>query len=183
MVAKALCAHSGSSDDAYHPFREGALFMRAQKMTKKSTAIAAAAVLGLATAGGAYAYWTTTGSGTGTATTGTSTAFVVTTDGATGGLLSPGGPTQTVPFHIKNTNSGVQHLSAVAVSVALSNGADWTSVVGCSAADYTVGTPSFTAGDVASGATVDGTVTISMNNLASNQDGCKGAAVPLYVAA
>jgi len=157
--------------------------MRAQKMTKKSTAIAAAAVLGLATAGGAYAYWTTTGSGTGTATTGTSTAFVVTTDGATGGLLSPGGPTQTVPFHIKNTNSGVQHLSAVAVSVALSNGADWTSVVGCSAADYTVGTPSFTAGDVASGATVDGTVTISMNNLASNQDGCKGAAVPLYVAA
>ena len=149
----------------------------------KTKALAAAGVLVLATAGGAYAYWSSTGTAAGTATTGTSSAFVVTTDAASGSPLSPGGPTQTVAFHVKNTNSGVQRLSAVAVTVATGTGAAWTSVSGCSAADYTVGTPTFTAGDVAANATVDGAVTITMNNLSSNQDACKGVTVPLFVSA
>jgi hypothetical protein len=152
-------------------------------MKKKSAALVTAGVITVAAAGGAYAYWTTTGNGSGTATTGTSSAFVVTTDAATGGLLTPGGPTQTVAFHVQNPNSGVQRLTAEAVSVANSDSTTWTATPGCSAADYTVGTPTFTAGDIAPGATVNGTVTISMNNLASNQDGCKNAIVPLYVAA
>ena len=121
------------------------------KMNKKTKALVAAGVLVIATAGGAYAYWSTTGNAAGSASTGTSSAFVVTTDAATGGLLTPGGPTQTVAFHVKNTNSGVQRLSAVAVTVATGTGAAWTAVSGCSAADYTVGTPTFTAGDVADG--------------------------------
>jgi hypothetical protein len=153
------------------------------RKSTKITAVLGGVALTVATAGAAYAYWTTTGNGSGSATTGTSSAFVVTTDAATGALLTPGGPTQTVAFHVQNTNSGVQHLTAVAVTVANSNGTTWTSVPGCSAADYTVGTPSFTAGDIASGATSSGTVTITMNNLASSQDGCKLATVPLYVAA
>ena len=151
--------------------------------TKKSKAIVATAAITVATVGGAYAYWTTTGTTSGSATTGTSSAFVVTTDAATGGPLTPGGPTQTVAFHVQNNNSGVQRLSNVAVTVATSTGAAWTAVPGCSAADYTIGTPSFTAGDIASGATKDGTVTITMNNLSTNQDACKSVTVPLYVSA
>jgi hypothetical protein len=153
------------------------------QMNKKTKALVAAGVLVTATAGGAYAYWSSTGAGAGSASTGTSSPFAVTTDTASGGLLTPGGPTQTVAFHVTNNNSGVQRLSTVTVTVATSTGAAWTSVAGCSAADYTVGTPAFTPGDVASNATKDGTVTITMNNLATSQDGCKGAVVPLYVSA
>ena len=152
-------------------------------VTKKTKATVGAAVLVVATAGGAYAYWSTTGNAAGSASTGTSSAFVVTTDAATGSPLTPGGPTQTVAFHVKNTDSGVQRLSAVTVTVATSTGAAWTAVPGCSASDYTVGTPAFTAGDIASGATTDGTVTITMKNLSSNQDACKNVTVPLYVSA
>ncbi|MEO5708907.1 MAG: hypothetical protein ABIQ59_03700 [Nocardioidaceae bacterium] len=157
--------------------------MRSHTFSKKAKVAVVAGVLTIGIAGGAYAYWSTTGTGSGSATTGTSSLFVVTTDAATGGPLTPGGPTATVAFHVQNTNSGVQRLSAVAVTVATSTGAAWTAVSGCSSADYTVGTPTFTAGDIAPGATKDGTVTITMNNLGSNQDACKGAAVPLYVAA
>jgi hypothetical protein len=157
--------------------------MRTRKMTKKTKSLVAAGILVVATAGGAYAYWSTTGNGSGSGSTGTTSAFVVTTDAATGSPLTPGGPTQTVAFHVQNTNSGVQHLSAVSVTVATSTGAAWTSAPGCSAADFTVGTPSFTAADVAAGATADGTVTLTMKNLGSNQDGCKNVTVPLYVSA
>ena len=153
------------------------------RTTTKIAAAVGGAALAVATAGTAYAYWTTTGNGSGSATTGTSSSFAVTTDAATGGPLTPGGPTATIAFHITNNNSGVQRLQAVAVSVKNADGTTWTSVTGCSAADYSVGTPSFTAGDVASGATVNGTVTISMNNLNANQDGCKNATVPLYISA
>lgn len=151
--------------------------------TKSKIVVAAVTAGTLGVSGVAYAYFTTTGNGTGAATTGTSSAFAVTTDTATGGPLTPGGPSETIAFHVKNNNSGVQRLSAVAVTVAASNGSAWTTAPGCSAADFTVGTPSFASGDVASGATVDGTVTITMNNLGTPQDGCKSITVPLYVAA
>jgi len=156
-----------------------------RKLSKKSKAIiATAAIIGLAGSGAAYAYWTTIGNGTGSAATGTSSAFVVTTDAATGGLLTPGGPTDTVAFHVQNNNSGVQRLTAVTVTVANATGTPWVAVPGCSAADYTVGTPSFTAGNIAPTATLSGTVTITMNNnLTASQDSCKGVTVPLYVAA
>jgi len=155
-----------------------------RKFTKKQyLAAGAAAVIIAGGAGAAFAYWTSTGSGTGSASTGTSTSWAVTTDAADGDALTPGGPTDTITFHIQNNSSGVQHLNAVQVTVANNDGTTWDAVSGCSAADYSVGTPDFTAGDVASGATVTGTVTISMNNLSSNQDGCQNATVPLYVAA
>lgn len=152
--------------------------------TKKSKTIIAAAIVGLASSGVAYAYWTTSGNGSGSAVTGTSSLFVVTTGAAGGGLLTPGGPSDTVGFQVQNTNSGIQHLTAVAVTVATATNGTWNSVTGCSSADYTVGVPTFTAGDLAPGASATGTVTITMiNNPASSQDGCKGATVPLYVAA
>ncbi len=157
--------------------------MRSHKFSKKTKAAVLAGVLTVGIAGGAYAYWTTTGTGAGTASTGTSSVFAVTTEAATGGPLTPGGPTQTVAFHVQNANSGVQRLSGVAVTVAASGGAAWTAIPGCSAADYTVGTPTFTAGDIASGSSTDGTVTITMKNLSTNQDACKNVSVPLYFSA
>lgn len=153
----------------------------------KKRVIAVAAVATIAAIGGgvAYAYWTSTGTGTGSATTGTSTAFVVASSAATGGALTPGGPTDSVAFTVTNPGTGSQNLSSVVVTVADSAGTAWTSVAGCSAADYTVGTPVITGGygQIAPAGVKSGTVTITMNNLGSNQDGCKLATVPLYFVA
>ncbi|GAP53936.1 hypothetical protein AHiyo6_05010 [Arthrobacter sp. Hiyo6] len=108
--------------------------------------------------------------------------FTVTSQAAAGGPLSPGGPSQTVAFTVANPGTGVQKLNTVAVTVATSTGTAWTAVTGCSAADFTV-TPSIVPGEIAPGGTVSGTVTVTMNNLSSNQDGCKGVTVPLYFSA
>ncbi|MGZ6791627.1 MAG: hypothetical protein ACXVGH_06305 [Mycobacteriales bacterium] len=153
------------------------------RTSTKITAVLGGTALAVATAGVAYAYWTTSGNGSGSATTGTSSPFVVTVDSPATGTLAPGSGPITVNFHVKNANSGVQHLSAVTAAVQTATGGTWSSVAGCSAADYTVGSPQFTAGDIASGVTVDGTFTVSMNNLTTSQDGCKNASVPLYVSA
>lgn len=153
-----------------------------RKFSNKKVAAVALGAVALTGTGVAYAYWTSTGTGSGSATAGNSSAFVVTTDAATGGPLSPGGPTQTVAFHVQNTNSGVQRLQAVAVTVANANGSAWSSGT-CDADDFLVGTPAFTPGDIASGADIDGTVTIQMKNNNENQDDCEGVTVPLYVAA
>jgi hypothetical protein len=128
----------------------------------------------------AFAYWTTTGDGHGTASTGTSSSWAVTTDAATGDPLTPGGPTQTVAFHIENNNSGVQHLQGVVVSIKNANDTAWN-VGSCTASDFQLGTPSFTAGDVLPGATANGSVTISMVNGSGNQNDCKNVTVPLFV--
>ena len=152
------------------------------RKSRKATIVIGSTVGALAIGGVAFAYWSTSGNGSGSAATGTSSEFVVSTDAATGDPLTPGGPTQTVGFHVQNTNSGVQRLSAVSVTVANSDGSTWTSG-DCSAADFSIGTPQFTPGDIAAGATKDGTVTISMNNLSTNQDDCKDVTVPLYVSA
>ena len=55
----------------------------------------------------------------------------------------------------------------------------------CTAADYTLSTPTMTngAGDLAQNATATFTgATLGFNNTASNQDGCKGATVNLSYA-
>ncbi len=140
------------------------------------------AVVAMAIGGLALAYWTTSGNGSGTATTGTSSPFQVTVDSVNLSNLSPGGPTDTLNFHVKNNNTGVQNLSAVAATVANADNSPWTSGT-CSAADFEVGTPAFVAGDIASGATVSGTVTIKMIDTGIDQDDCKTVSVPLYVAA
>jgi hypothetical protein len=155
------------------------------RLFTKKKIVAAVVVGAVATGGGlaAYAYWSSTGTGTGSATTGTSTAFTIATSAATGGPLTPGGPTQTVAFTVTNPSTGSQMLNSVVVTVAKSDGTVWNSVTGCSAADYTVGTPAITYGQIAASGVVNGTVTVSMNNLSSNQDGCKNATVPLYLVA
>ena len=154
------------------------------RITKKTLiAVGAGAAVVVAGSGIALAYWSSTGTGSGSATTGTSNAFAVTTDAATGGPLSPGGPGQAVAVHVNNPNSGHQQLAAVHVAVANADGSAWTAVAGCSAADYTITDPSFGPQDLASGATFSTSAQIVMNNLATNQDGCKNVTVPLYVSA
>ena len=149
---------------------------------KKRIIITTAAMLALG-GGAAFAYWTATGTGDTTTTAGTSSNFTITSTTA-GGALSPGGPTQTFTFTVTNPGTGVQKLNAVTAAVAGANGAAWTAVGGCSAADFTVGTPSFTVTEIPANGSVTGTVTLQMKDRATvNQDGCKGAVVPLHFAA
>jgi hypothetical protein len=160
--------------------------------SKKGIALLATLVVAAVAAVGAYAYFTSTGTGSGSASVGTSTTWAVTTDPAvlTNGPLTPGGPTETVAYHVKNNSTGFQKLQAVAISVANANGTDWTSVAGCSKSDFKIDaaaagatqtdTPAV---DLAPGAQYDGSITIQMVDTGSNQDGCKGATVPLYLSA
>jgi hypothetical protein len=150
---------------------------------RKIAVVVVVAGLVLGGGGAALAYWTSTGTGTGTATTGENTDFVVTSSPVTGAALTPGGPSQSVAFNVENPSTGSQTLTAVVVTVANADGSTWTAVAGCSAADYTVGTPVVTYGVIAGGADVDGTVTVSMVNAASNQDACQGVDVPLHFTA
>ena len=154
------------------------------QMRKKRTAIiAVAAVLTLSGAGAAFAYWSSTGTGTGSATTGQSTAFAVESQPATGDPMTPGGAAQTVAFSVTNSNTGDQELFSVTAIVANSDGSAWTSVPGCSADDYLVGTPAIAYGQIDGGGHADGTVTIAMRETRTNQDACQNVVVPLYVVA
>lgn len=141
------------------------------------------AVLFLGMGGGlGYAWFTSTGDGDSAASTGTSTPWQLDADASVGDPLIPGGPeTQTVDFTVTNPSSGNQKLNLVTVAVANDDGTAWTSVAGCSAADYTVSiTTAPTYDDVDAADTRSGQATISMNNRNATQDGCKNATVPLY---
>lgn len=148
---------------------------------RKKRIIVTTAVLATLGGGAAFAYWSSVGTGTGAAAAGTSVPFTVVSQAATGGPLSPGGPSQTVSFTVTNPGSGVQNLTAVDVIIP----ANWSAgtTLPCTAADFTVGTPSITKGDIQPSANVQGTVTVTMKNLATNQDSCKGVTVPLAFSA
>jgi len=153
------------------------------RTNKRLAVIVVAGALVVIGGGAAYAYWTSTGVGSGTATTGTSVEFVVASSAATGGPLTPGGPSQTVGFTVANPGTGSQQLSSVVVTVANADGTTWNSVTGCSASDYTIGTPVVSYGEIAPSGITSGTVTITMDDDPVDQDGCKLALVPLYFVA
>ena len=159
---------------------------------KKKLAIAAAAASLAGSAGVAFAYWTSSGTGSGSATAGTDTAWEVTTDGASGAPLTPGGPLQTVGIHVKNNRSGNQGLQSLTVKVANADGTAWSSGT-CDADDFSISAT--TAGsdhviafspvvDLASGATHDDSVSVQLVNKSTvNQNDCRGVTVPLHVTA
>ncbi len=151
--------------------------------SKKSRVIVATAAVFVLGGTAAFAYWTSTGSGSGAGTTGTSTAFTVTGVAVTAGLPLTPGTAQTVGFTVNNPGTGNQILSSVVATVATSAGEEWTAVSGCSALDYTVSAPVITYGQIAGSSSVSGTVLVTMNNLGTSQDACKGVAYPLYFAA
>jgi hypothetical protein len=162
----------------YSRTSQGELQMSKVTGRNKRIIITTAAMLAVG-GGAAFAYWTATGTGDGTAAAGTSSNFTIASS-VTGNPLSPGGPTQTVTFVVTNPGSGVQKVSAVAVTVADDAGVAWDTGT-CSAADFTVGNPVFTAKEVSPGGTATGTVTLQMKDRTDvNQDGCKGATVPLH---
>lgn len=149
---------------------------------KKRIIITTAAMLAVG-GGAAVAYWTAAGIGNTTTSSATSSSFTITSTVA-GGALSPGGPTQTFTFTVTNPGTGVQKLSAVAATVAATDGGAWTAVSGCSAADFTVGDPTFTVTEIPAGGSVVGTVTLQMKDRTGvDQNGCKGATVPLHLVA
>jgi hypothetical protein len=171
--------------------------MKFIKSKKGVSLLAALAVVAIA-AVGAYAYFSSTGHGSGTASVGTSAGWAVTTGAATGGPLTPGGATETVAYHVKNNSTGNQQLNSVAISVANNDGTPWTAVAGCSKNDFALDAAAAGATqtdtlnvNLAPGATYDGTITVAMVNRqdtvagdgTGNQDGCKNATVPLYLAA
>ncbi|HEY3240428.1 MAG TPA: hypothetical protein VGL92_12730 [Acidimicrobiia bacterium] len=158
------------------------------RLSKKFAAIAITAGVAL-TATAAFAYWTTSGSGTGSAAAADgqidNLSFV--TDAITD--MFPGDSEQTLRVAVTNDSTQSAYVASVkaylTVVPALS-----TDV--CGAGDFLLN------GDAAPGAeadavsltwtaqdlapttgTDDATGTIQFNNLGTNQDGCKGAAVTL----
>jgi hypothetical protein len=148
---------------------------------RKKRIIVTTAVLAAVGGGAAFAYWSATGTGAGSAATGQSVPFTFVSQAATGGPLSPGGPEQTVAFTVTNPGTGVQNLADVTVTVK----SDWSvgTILPCTAADFTVSTADVTRGSIDPSESVDGTVTITMKNLATNQNNCKGVTVPLVFSA
>ena len=157
--------------------------------SKKGLVLLATMAVAIAAAVGAYAYFTTTGSGSGSALVGSDTPWQVDTDAATGGPLTPGGPSQTVGYTITNNSTGHQYLSNVAVSVANSDGSAWDGPGDCSAADFSVngaapGTAyddNTLAQDFGPGADDSTSIDIQMVNRNANQNDCRGVTVPLYL--
>jgi hypothetical protein len=165
------------------------------KLIRNRRFVALVATLALAvTAVAGYAYFTSTGTGSGSATVGTSTTWQVNTLAATGGPLTPAGPSETVGYTVKNNSSGQQALANVAVKVANADGTTWVPTglnAGCSASDFSISgagsgatfNDTAQAANLASGATATGSVTIQMLDSLGNQDNCKNAIVPLYLSA
>jgi hypothetical protein len=163
--------------------------MRKLLKSKKGIALLAVVAVAAISAVGAYAYFTTTGSGTGSATVGTDTPWQVDTAAATGGPLTPGGPSQTVGYTVTNNSTGHQSLANVAIKVANANGSAWDGPGTCSAADFSVNSAAAgatyddttLAQNFAPGASDSTSITIQMIDTGSNQDDCKTATVPLHL--
>jgi hypothetical protein len=153
---------------------------RTMSRRKKRITFVLGAVLVLSGAGVAFAYWTSTGTGDGSAETGTSVAFTIAADPAVG-TIAPGGAGQTVDFTVTNPGPGALSLSNVAVTMASATGVAWVPPVGCDIADYTASvTTQPIDGEIPVGEGVDGQVTVTLANTATNQDACQGQTVPLY---
>ncbi len=155
--------------------------MRHTKRSKKI--LAGAAIVGLAGSGAAYAYWTTTGSGTGTAGTGTTAAVTVNQTSSITGMYPGQGP-QTLSGDFTNPNAGPVYVTAV---TATGYTIDATHVsAGCTVAggNYTLGGAAPVGAEVSPGSNQGAWtgLTITMNNLGTNQDFCKGATVTVTYA-
>ncbi len=157
-------------------------------MGKKIVVILATVVIAAGVAGLAFAYFTDSGSGTGTAKVGTSTGWTVAQSGSYSGTMLPGAGTSVVTYTVTNASSGHQAIaSAGKVTSAIVNDggtpalvkSGGSAVTGCLASWFhaatpaAVGSPSYPI-DLASGASQDYTVDVTMDNSTTvNQDACK----------
>jgi hypothetical protein len=151
------------------------------KFTKKKIVTAAAAIA-LIGGGSAFAYWTTSGSGVGSATVQATAANASVAQDGTITNLFPGGAAQPISFKITNAdaNAGI-NVSGVAVAIASVTDANNGPLTGCSAADFTVTSATFSPALVvnanATSAAQTSGASIAMVNSPTNQDACKGAKV------
>ena len=148
---------------------------------KKSTVIAIFLVM--AVAGAAYAYFTAGGTGTGTATT-AETEPLTAVQTSVVDEMGPGIAAQTLSGDITNPNAEKVHVTSVTASITGVTKAPGA-VGDCTAADYTLASPTMTVGaEMDPGANEDvwTGATLAFNNTASNQDGCQGATVNLAYA-
>ena len=150
---------------------------------KKKIAAIATAVVVVGTGGAAFAYWTNSGSGSGTATTGTNAAVTVVQTSSVPAMY-PGQSAQALSGNFNNPNAGATYVTAVTATGYTIDAGHVTA--GCTVAGghYTLGGTSNTPGDVPAG-NAQGAwsgLTITMNNLGSNQDFCKGAVVTVTYA-
>lgn len=146
-----------------------------KRNTRNSYVLMGAGAAALLLGGGvAFAFWTSSGTGTGTAAAATTDSVTVTQVGSITGLF-PGGPGQTISIQIANPNASAVTIGAVTAAVS------GTDKVGCTAADFSISGPVYGGGTIAgSGVQAASGATISMiNDLARNQDACKGAVVSL----
>ena len=154
-----------------------------RKITKRTAAVVAGGALAVATAGTAFAYWSTSGSGTGTAATQSGSVVLSYTTAALNSMY-PGDSSQPLKVTVKNTSATQKgYVGGVKAYIT-------TNQAGCTAADYllngTAGADAthpqsltWSAVDLAAGASQDATGTIQFNNTGANQDACQGATVTL----
>ncbi|WP_045729411.1 hypothetical protein [Pseudarthrobacter chlorophenolicus] len=144
-------------------------------MTKKNkvAAVAVSAALLAAGGGAAYAYWSTNGSGTGSAAASSGTKDVV-LHTAFSKDIAPG-ETREVTYTADNPNTSSTVVGSLAATVATSNAA-------CLPAWFDITAPAASTA-VSAGATgADlGKGTLTFNDLATNQDACKGATITVNV--
>lgn len=110
-------------------------------------------------------------------------AMLTITTRAQVGVLEPGGPSVTVPFTATNLGgSPVALTAAVEVTFVDPQGVAWSPPAGCAPEAYHAsGFLIDGAGTINPGSSVEGVVTLLLENLPTNQDACKGVAVPLHI--
>ncbi|GAA2735045.1 hypothetical protein GCM10009867_16490 [Pedococcus aerophilus] len=151
---------------------------RRQKFAASATALV---LIGSGTA--AFAYWTSTGSGTGTANT-TAGAADIRITGDISTALFPGQAAQDFTVTVKNWAENSAYVNTVSAYVTTDKGA------ACDGSNFTINNVSaataapivWTAADLTSGQAVATANTIQFVNKATDQDGCKGAALTLHYA-
>lgn len=159
------------------------------------TGVAVTAALALLGGGIAYAYYTDFAVNFATARVNNPTGSLSVDVTVEGAELSPGGAGQTISWTATNNSTTTVTLTSATIQILTADGQPWYVQAGCSAADFefvdSVGTvhastygytESLGGVAVAAGETASGSpLTIRMINHPYNQNGCKGAEVPIYV--
>ena len=156
-----------------------------RRFAKKRVILALSVVAALVVTGAAVAFFTSTG--TGQAQVGSAENWTVTPSGATGGPMFPGSGTSNIAYTIKNPGSDSRHLGSTSAAVASLNNditSNGTEVTGCLASWFaaTMHTDPAPA-DVAGGATVDGSVDVTMTDTGVSQDACQGKTPDITISA
>jgi hypothetical protein len=149
---------------------------------KTKVAVLATALVVIA-GGAAFAYWTNTGSGTGTATTGTNVGITINQTTVVGAMY-PGMTPVVLSGTFNNTNAGPTYVAAVTATSYAIDAAHVTAGCTLVQGNFTLGGTAVVGHNVAPGSSVDAWtgLTVTMNNLATNQDLCKGAVLTITYA-